>query len=238
MMNLEIAGIPIGISNKYEFSDWLFLGHETDRTPLWKISASDEEITTEYERIQAEFDIVQAERNILYRKICFGMLEYDGFLIHAAAVSVDGDAYLFTAPSGTGKTTHSAYWMQVFGSRATMINGDKPIIRRIDGCFHVCGTPWRGKEQLGSVVNIPLKAVCLLERGVENSITRASDDEIVDRIFRQIPMPKDADQIIKQLELLNQLIKEVPVYRLKCNLSPEAALVAYYGINQSPATED
>lgn len=231
MMRLEIAGIPVGINNKYNFSDWNFCGYETERLPLLEVSATEREIDKEYNRITPEFDIVQAERNILYQKICFGMLDYDGFLIHAAVVAVDGEAYAFTAPSGTGKSTHVGYWMQVFGSRAQIVNGDKPIIRRIDGCFYACGTPWRGKEHQGAAINVPLKALCLLERGEENVIVRATDADVIDKLFFQIPIPWEAHQVEKQIDLLNQLMKEVPIFKLSCNMSQEAAVVAYNGIN-------
>ncbi len=231
MFRLDFAGIPIGINNKYPLHDWCSLGHETERLPLFEVSATEQEIEEEYRRIAPEFDIVQAERNILYRKICFGMLSFDAFLIHAAAVAVDGYSYVFTAPSGTGKSTHASYWMKEFGDRAVMVNGDKPIIRKIDGKFYACGTPWRGKEGLGCAKNFPLKAVCLLERGEANSIELATGDDITDRILPQIPIPWDEVLVEKQFALLDQLISEVPIYRLRCNMSQEAAVVAYNGMN-------
>ena len=90
------------------------------------------------------------EGPLLYTKICKRMLsEYDGFFFHSSALELDGEGYLFTALSGTGKSTHTRNWRRLFGDRVTMINDDKPIIRKIDGRFYVCGTPWMGKSNIG-----------------------------------------------------------------------------------------
>ena len=75
---------------------------------------------------------------MFYRIICKKILSFDAMLMHCAAVSVDNEAYLFTAVSGTGKTTHINLWRKKFGDRFFVINGDKPIIRLIDGKFYVC----------------------------------------------------------------------------------------------------
>ncbi|MCC8151510.1 MAG: hypothetical protein LIO96_08675, partial [Lachnospiraceae bacterium] len=139
--------------------------------------------------------------------------------------------YVFTAPGGTGKSTHAAYWMREFGDRAVMLNGDKPIIRLIHDTFYVCGTPWRGKERLGNADMVPLKALCLLERGVKNEVAPAETDTVLDKIFRQVLLPEDPEQVVRQLDLMDRLICEVPIYQLKCNMSREAAAVAWEGMN-------
>lgn len=229
---LLIAGISVAVAHRFPLSAWVCAGHETDRPPQLSISASDAEILAEYERLGGRFGEDACEANCLYRKTAYGMLDFDGFLLHAAAVAVDGFGYVFTAPGGTGKTTHANFWLTEFGSRAVMINGDKPILRCMDGQFYVCGTPWRGKERLGSAKNVPLRAVCLLERGVENVIKPANADVMLDHIFRQMLLPGDTEAIAKQLELLDLLLRTVPTYALRCNLSQHSARVAYDGMNQ------
>ncbi len=231
MIRLDIAGIPVEINNKYNFTEWVFHGHRTEIAPFFEVSATEDEIKAEIKKQNGRFSAASCEGSCLYRKIALKMLDYDGFLLHAAAVVLDREAYVFTAPGGTGKSTHVNYWIQAFGERAYILNGDKPIIRWVDGIFYACGTPWRGKERLGVAQNVPLKAVCLLERSTENEIERASDNEIVDKIFHQVLMPIESEQIIRQLDLLNLLVTEIPIYKLKCNLSPEAAVVAYNGMN-------
>lgn len=231
MRKIEIAGIPLAVDNKQDFTEWVWSGHETEKDAMFTVSASEDEICEEVERLNHEFDSAGCEGNCLYRKVALKMLDYDGFLLHSAVVALDGEAYVFTAPGGTGKSTHANYWLREFAGKAYILNGDKPIIRKIDGKFYACGTPWRGKERLGVAENVPLKAVCLLERGTENSIVKATSDEMIDTLFNQVLLPDDAEQIVKQLDLLNQLVREVPIYRLRCNMSQEAAVVAYNGMN-------
>ncbi|MCD7847477.1 MAG: hypothetical protein LUG49_05565 [Oscillospiraceae bacterium] len=232
MTTLQIAGISVGVDNKYPLSQWNCEEHITVTSPIFTASATEKEVQEEYDRLKGEFNLADCESNILYRKVSVGMLRYDAFLLHAAVVAVDGEGYVFTAPGGTGKSTHANYWMQEFGDRAVLINGDKPIIRLMNDKFYVCGTPWRGKERLGCAEIVPLKAVCLLERGAENEIAPADADTTLDKIFQQILLPEEPELAMKQLDLLDRLIGAVPVYNLKCNMSQEAAFVAYQGINQ------
>jgi len=76
------------------------------------------------------------------------LLGYDGLMLHASAVAYEGYAYLFSAPCGTGKSTHARQWQEHFGSdQVQIINDDKPAIRLIDNIFQVFGTPWSGKSE-------------------------------------------------------------------------------------------
>ena len=78
---------------------------------------------------------------------------------------MDGEAYIFTAVSGTGKSTHAMLWREVFGERVRMINDDKPLIRITpEGKAVVYGTPWDGKHHLSKNSAFPLKAICWLTR--------------------------------------------------------------------------
>ncbi len=228
---LNIAGVTVAVEHRYGLPAWCLSGHETNAAAQFSVSASEAELRQEYDRLEGRFDLASCECNCLYRKASLGMLDYDGFLLHAAVVAVDGEGYVFTAPGGTGKSTHAGFWMREFGSRAVLLNGDKPVLRRLGGRFFVCGTPWRGKERLGNGDMVPLRAVCLLERGKENAIAPADIDTVIDRIFCQVLLPETPEQVIRQLELLDQLVAEVPVYRLRCNLDPAAARVAYRGMN-------
>ncbi|MCD8159633.1 MAG: hypothetical protein LUE61_00270 [Clostridiales bacterium] len=163
---LNIAGVTVSVAHRYDLTDaWCCAGHETAAEPQFTVSATEEELGQEFDRLKGRFDLAACEGNCLYRRAALGMLDYDGCLLHATAVAVDGAGYVFTAPGGTGKSTHAGLWMQVFGPRALMVNGDKPILRRMEGGFSVCGTPWRGKERLGCAAVVPLRGVCLLERG-------------------------------------------------------------------------
>ena len=165
----------------------------------------------------------------MYTGSCFYMhlLVHAGLLIHSSAVVMDGKAYLFSAPSGTGKSTHTQLWLRQFGSRAVILNDDKPAIRRMDNRWYAYGTPWSGKTDLNLPVGVPLAGICLLDRGEENVIERASSAQAISLLLNETVRPRRKDLVVKLLELLDSLLAEVPVWKMKCNMDPQAALVSY-----------
>lgn len=168
----------------------------------------------------------------IYRKIALSMLEFDTLLFHGSAIAVDSVAYLFTAKSGTGKSTHTKLWMEHFGNRAVMINDDKPMLKITNNGVFVCGTPWDGKHRLSSNITVPLKAIVILERGTMNSISRIDKRTAFPMLYQQSFHPKDPDKLTCVMALVNKLGSNVKLYNLKCNMTPEAALVSYNGMNE------
>ena len=126
--------------------------------------------------------------------------------------------------SGTGKSPHTRYWCEVLGERAIMVNDDKPLLKISEKDALACGTPWDGKHRLSSNVCLPLKAICILERGEVNEITRISPQEALPMVFQQTYRPKNLG---KYMEIIDKLAGRVEFYRLHCNMTPEAAQVAY-----------
>ncbi len=164
----------------------------------------------------------------LYTLICKRILsDYNGFFFHSSALELDGDGYLFTALSGTGKSTHTRNWRRVFGDRVTMINDDKPLVRKIDGKFFVCGTPWMGKSDIGCNRVAPVKAVYVLQRGEDNRAERVSPGLVLKQLLEATLLPKNRSDMQKLLALFNDLFSEVPLILLTCNKDADAARVAY-----------
>ena len=167
----------------------------------------------------------------IYRKIAEKMLDFDTLLFHGSAISVDGQGYLFTAKSGTGKSTHTAFWRETFGDRAVMVNDDKPLLRIMDDHVLVCGTPWNGKHRLGNDISVPLKGICILSRAQDNQIRRIGAEEALPMLIQQSHRPKDPAKLGKVLTLLEKLTQRTGLYALGCNLDPQAAMVAFNGMN-------
>lgn len=163
----------------------------------------------------------------VYRKIAEYMPQNDTVLVHGSAIAVDGDAYLFTAESGTGKSTHARLWRELLGDRAVMINDDKPLIRIEPTGATVFGTPWNGKHHLGVNGCAPLRAICMLERGTQNGIVRIEPKTAYPYLLRQTYRPDSPEAMRKTLMLLNRLTETVAFWRLKCNMEPDAARVSY-----------
>jgi hypothetical protein len=164
------------------------------------------------------------------------MLDYDTLLFHGSVVSVDGEGYLFTALSGTGKSTHTRLWRQVFGQRAVMVNDDKPLLKFTDSGIDACGTPWNGKHRLGSNIQVPLKGLCILSRGSENRIRPISPREALPFLLQQCHRPQTPLAMARVLTLLDRLTTLTGLYSLECNMDPEAAEVAYRGMNRKDDT--
>ena len=149
------------------------------------------------------------------------LLEYDGFQFHASAVSLEGKGYLFTAPSGVGKSTHAEKWVRLFGAK--YINDDKPALRKTETGWTVWGTPWSGKHDLSDPKGFPLGGIACLSRGEENRIRRLMPEDAVPYIISQCLRFLTAEQMDKQLKLLDQLLQQVPVWHLICRNEDDAA---------------
>lgn len=178
-----------------------------------------------------EFSEDYLETLAVYRKICRYLLDKDILLFHGSVVSVDGVGYLFTAKSGIGKSTHTRYWREYFGDRAVMVNDDKPLLAVKEDRILVYGTPWDGKHRLSTNISVPLKAICILHRGSENSICRIDKKEAYPMLLQQTNRPVgDVDGMNKTLELIDKLSNCVELYSLHCTMNKEAARVAYEGM--------
>lgn len=189
----------------------------------------------EYERKKADmpnkiYSDGYLETLAVYRKICEQMIRYNIILFHGSAVAVDGKAYLFTAKSGTGKSTHTALWRKYFGKRAIMVNDDKPLIEITESDVIVYGTPWDGKHRLSTDTAVPLKAVCVLERGEENEIAKMKKREVYPVMIEQVYRSENVENMRSTLVLIDKLCEKTALYRLKCNMDIEAAVIAFEGM--------
>lgn len=228
MFCLRIADIPIGIENRYPFVYRQCEGYREDKSvPAFVVSVSEEEILEE-QHGDIRLSKGYCESLCLYRKICCRLPQYETFLMHSSAVAVDGLAYVFSAPSGVGKTTHTRLWLEQFGERAKVVNGDKPVFRFIGDVLYACGTPWKGKEGMGNNIMCPVKAVCFLEQSPKNCIRPLDTEEVIGHIFHQILIPKEKEDFDYFWPLLEKLITTMNFYLLQCNREPEAAQLAYH----------
>ena len=161
------------------------------------------------------------------------LLKYDAMLLHSSAVVMDGYAYLFSAPCGTGKSTHTSMWRQAFGEERTlMLNDDKPVLRLEDGRWYAYGTPWSGKTSLNLNMRVPVGGVCMLARGQTNEIVPFGGMQALREILEQTARPQLPERRNQLLGLLDKLLNMVPVWKLKCTPTPEAALVSQKAMSE------
>ena len=156
------------------------------------------------------------------------LLTHGGMLLHASAVVMDGYAYLFSAPCGTGKSTHTGLWQQVFGTdRAVILNDDKPALRWDGERFLAFGTPWSGKSHLNQNLCVPVAGVCMLRRGEVNRIEPFGGVSAIRALLEQTVRPRDNAAISALLDLTDKLLTHVNVWQMECNMDPEAARVSH-----------
>lgn len=197
------------------------------------LSVMPDEIATAIERSQAEgraLSLGMAESQCLLWQLCQHLPNFGCLMLHAAVITDGIHTFAFTAPSGTGKTTHIRLWQQVFGKEIQVINGDKPILRKTETGFVAYGTPWCGKEGFQTNRGMPLTALCFLDRGRENIVTHLDPTQAVVPMFHQVVIPQNPDTASKAMDLLDALVRNVPLYHLTCNMEEEAACVARAGM--------
>jgi len=153
------------------------------------------------------------------------LLNFNGSFLHSSAVVLDGKAYLFSAPSGTGKSTHTEKWCRLFGAR--YLNDDKPAFRLVDGVWMAYGTPWSGKHDLSSNEGVPVGGVAVLRRGEENTITPLQPAQALPWIMSQSSYRLQKEDMQKQLALLDRFLRQVPIWQLSCRNEDAAAWMSH-----------
>lgn len=221
---IKLAEIVLGITAMYETTRNFCADYLTDDIPTEEITVTGADI--DYERNCSENDEAQddygsdyLETLALYRKIVHVLLCHDVLLFHGSAISVDGDAYLFTATSGTGKSTHTALWKKLLGERMCYINDDKPLLLIRDGHVTAFGTPWDGKHHRSNNISSPVKAICILSRSSANHIRSINRKEAFPTLCQQSYRPKQPEALRKTLQLIAQLSGGVDLYSMGCNMS-------------------
>lgn len=240
MFYIRMADLLIRVDNLYPYMEDVcrdYIVHP-DREEDAYIAATPEDVefslNWHFEHEGVHVDPGFAEYTQAHQKLYAHIVRYGAFWVHAAVVGMDGYAYGFTGPSGYGKSTHVHLWQKVYGERAQIINGDNPVIRRKDGVFCAFGTPFGGKDNEQMNIGLPLKGYCFLEHGDHNELIPMGRKEAGKRILEDmfgfhIVRRRTIGQL---LDLMEEFTAEVPVYRLICNTSEEAAVTAYEGMQK------
>lgn len=169
----------------------------------------------------------------MYTGAMFGnrLMYMGGVVLHGSAISYRGRGVVFSAPSGTGKSTHTGLWKQAFAEDVEILNDDKPAI-----CFqkdgpYLFGTPWSGKTDLNRNRSAPLQAIVFLEQAADNSMVELPVTQKIFQLTSQIARPYyDREIGIRAMDAVQRLVESVPIYLLRCNISRQAVDVCYHRI--------
>lgn len=225
----RIADVYVKINPVFEKVEERLLPYLSDESKFdFEICISKDEIVKRSKSSDNPCSLHEAESLLILTKLCYKILEdYNGFFFHSSSLMLDGEGYVFTAPSGTGKSTHTSIWRKHFGNRITIINDDKPIIRKINGSFRIYGTPWMGKSDLGCNISSPVKAVYVLKRGDNNKAVRVKAGEVFKELLEATVVPSERELMIKLLCLYDEFFRQTPLFLITCNMNEDAAETAY-----------
>lgn len=228
----RIADLNIKINHKHDYLAKFcakYLHENQDAEVDFEVSPSADDYDKDKECLEGYSD-GYLESISVYRQIAKKLLDYDGIILHAAVIEVGSKAYAFSAPSGTGKSTHIKLWKNAFGDKVQIVNGDKPLLRLIDGKLYAYGTPWCGKEGYNTNTKAELNSICFISRAAKNTISRIDPNTALPKIFTQLLLPDNEGQTDKFFSMLNIIFDKVRFFSLECNMDIEAAHVAYEGM--------
>ena len=241
---MEIAGLAVGVEPMFQSTIEYCRPYLTDREPELTVTVTPRDLVFEQEMLDVEareeglkrrkFTDPFLERTAIQRRVADSLVSRDTILLHGSTVAVDGSAYLFTAPCGTGKSTHTRLWREVFGDRAVMVNDDKPFLRVTPSQVLAYGPPWSGKHGLATNICVPLKGICLLSRGTENRIEPAAPEKLLDLLLHETHMPQTPALAEKAAALVNTLAQTVRLWTMACTKDPQAAILSHQTMHQPP----
>ena len=240
---IEIAGAVFSVRSRFESTRDYCKNYLTEKLPDFAVEVFPEDLIFEQNALDEEareegmkrrkFSDPFLERTAIQRKVAEALFDRNVLLLHGSAVAVDGQGYLFTAACGTGKSTHTRFWRETFGDRAVMVNDDKPFLHLTPSGVTLYGAPWSGKHGLDTNVSVPLKGICILQRGSENRIFTLDPGDALPMLLHQGQMPLAAEKEPAFHQLVLDLAQTVPLWRMECTKDPSAALTAWEAMSAS-----
>ena len=234
---MEIAGLVVGVQPMFQSTQEYCRPYLSDKTPDFLVTVTPEDLVFQQALLEQEavekgikirkFKDPFLERATIQRKVADRLLFQDTLMFHGSTVAVDGKAYLFTGPCGTGKSTHTRLWRELFGQRAIMVNDDMPFLQITPNSVLAYGSPWNGKHGLSTNICVPLQGICFLERGAENDIHPILPAQCNAAMRQQMHTPIDETLLNKAFSLADRLAEIVPLWQMHCNMQQSAAEVSY-----------
>ena len=237
---IEIAGIKIEVECKYHIV--LNFCHKylaSFEKPDFVVRASSEDLIAgrlpdaekmnHFTGVAFRFADEYIESSVICQKITEEMISFNTLLMHGSVVAKDGYAYMFTAPSGVGKTTRTKIFRNLYPD-SIIVNGDKPFIKVTSTEVVACGTPWCGKEGWNTNIMVPLRAIFLLERvkdGEESSVEEISLGKAFPFLLQQTYRSKKPELMRKTLQLLKLFDGKLKIYKYRSSPTEESVRLAY-----------
>ena len=231
-MKYKIADLIVEYTAKYDelkrlSEQFIYNGErETDIT----LSVTDKQLDNMLSRSAKGTTIGGIENFAISSEFNREAIKYGVMLVHSSALIYNNEAYLFSADSGVGKSTHTKLWLKAFGDKVHIMNDDKPVVRLYDDHAQAYGTPFDGGSGIALNESYPLKAIIFVERGEENSVRIPDNKEIIQKLYFQTARMVDRKTAEKMLLNIEKLLSLTKFYVLTCNMDISAAYTAYNSI--------
>lgn len=231
--NIKVADLTFQVTTVYPYSMYYCKQYHIDEIGEHKIVITQEHIDAERQRCEELEPGVDPflqttsdgfiESVALLRVLADYIPAHNRILMHGSAIAINGNGYIFTALSGTGKSTHTGLLRQLHGENAVMINDDKPFLFVKGDDVFVCGTPWMGKHRLGNNIIVPLKGIFFLRRSDENVLNEISANDALAGFIGQCHRPSDPNSMLHSLDIMDKVLSKVSLYDFGCNMDISAA---------------
>ena len=221
-MVYEIAGLKVGMEPKFGRLTKQCEAYRSYGEPVLTVTPTPGQLTRPWMRHYTPED---REYICCSAAFCQQIVEHGRFFLHASAVVVEGEAYLFSAPSGTGKSTHTALWRKLF-PQSYILNDDKPVIWPTEEGITAWGTPFSGKSDLQVNRGVPLRGICFLKQAEENRIGPLSGAGALAMLLNNTWRPGSSRSMERLLDMVEQVMAEIPLYEMECTREPQAARMA------------
>ena len=222
-MIYEIAVLKVEMKPNYDRLTRQSAAYASSGTPVMRVEAAPGDLA----RVALDTASVEEQEYICCgAAFCRELIGHGRFFLHASAVVYEDAAYLFSAPSGTGKSTHTALWRELFPG-SYILKDDKPVLQPGPEGVTVWGTPFAGKTDLQVNRGVPLKGICFLKQDTENHIRPVTDTEALSLLLNNTWRPKNSHDMALLLDMVEQVMMRTNVYELFCTTESEAAKLSY-----------
>lgn len=150
--------------------------------------------------------------------------EKHGFVFHCSYIAIHNRAILFTAPSGTGKSTQAELWKKLRGGE--IINGDRAVVRLVDETLIAEGIPFAGSSEYCENRSLPIEAIVYLTQAPKTSIRKMRGFEAFSRIWEGVSVNTWSKEDVERVaDVVQKAASETPAYHLACT-PDESAVIA------------
>lgn len=214
-ISVRLGGVPLLLSCAHNEYMLTYMPFACCDMPLARVGVSAAEVERLLPLYEEGSTAPYVEHMELCTRACDALLPFERAIFHGVAFIWRGQAWLLTALSGTGKTTHYIQWKRQYGSEISIINGDKPVLDFSDEGISVHPSPWRGKENMGSMRSAPLGGIIMLKQGQGNAMRRVEPKEAVAELFMQFLFTRSTPLDVRRVCALEErLLQTVPVWQL------------------------